>query len=180
MAWNAPVREWRNDGCLAIGERTIYFRVPGRNSENLFSISFTHGRAIIIITVTLNLLIVVWITSNVHFDNRPDQYYSLHINYRRLKYAQSATYHAEYLHVQVLINYANKYRHNHHHDYNYYDYHYCYYFDWKRSSRWLESLLEGLLFATDVSTTCAEAIFRVKMMVFFQSRYVTHGFKPLS
>ena len=34
--------------------------------------------------------------------------------------------------------------------------------DWKRSSRWVESW-EGLLFATDVSTTCAEANFRVKM-----------------
>ena len=33
------------------------------------------------------------------------------MNYRRLKYAQLATYHTEYLHVQVLINYANKYRH---------------------------------------------------------------------
>ena len=32
--------------------------------------------------------------------------------------------------------------------------------DWKRSSGWLESC-EGLLFATDVLTTCAEAIFRV-------------------
>ena len=55
---------------------------------------------------------MVWITSNVHFDNSPDQCCSLHINYRRLKYSQSATYHAEYLHVQVLINYANKYRHS--------------------------------------------------------------------
>ena len=33
--------------------------------------------------------------------------------------------------------------------------------DWKRSSGWLESW-EGLLLVTDVSTTCAEAIFRVK------------------
>jgi len=32
--------------------------------------------------------------------------------------------------------------------------------DWKRSARWLESW-EGLLFVTDVLTTCAEAIFRV-------------------
>ena len=35
------------------------------------------------------------------------------------------------------------------------------YRDWKRSSGWLESW-EGLLLVTDVSTTCAEAIFRVK------------------
>ena len=35
------------------------------------------------------------------------------------------------------------------------------YRDWKRSSGWLESW-EGLLFVTDVSTTCAEALFRVK------------------
>ena len=35
----------------------------------------------------------------------------------------------------------------------------------KRSSRWLESW-EGLLFVTDVSTTCAEAIFRVKWQSF--------------
>ena len=34
-------------------------------------------------------------------------------------------------------------------------------FDWKTSSEWLESW-EGLLLVTDVSTTCAEAIFRVK------------------
>ena len=33
--------------------------------------------------------------------------------------------------------------------------------DWKWSSEWLE-FWEGLLLATDVSTTCAEAIFRVK------------------
>ena len=33
--------------------------------------------------------------------------------------------------------------------------------NWKRSCRWLECW-EGLLFANDVSTTCAEAIFRVK------------------
>ena len=33
--------------------------------------------------------------------------------------------------------------------------------DWKRSSGWSESW-EGLLLAADVSTTCAEAIFRVK------------------
>ena len=33
--------------------------------------------------------------------------------------------------------------------------------NWKRSSGWLESW-EGLLLVTDVSTTCAEAIFRVK------------------
>ena len=33
--------------------------------------------------------------------------------------------------------------------------------DWKRSSGWLVSC-EGLLLVTDVSTTCAEAIFRVK------------------
>ena len=33
--------------------------------------------------------------------------------------------------------------------------------DWKRSSGWLESW-EGLLLVTDVSITCAEAIFRVK------------------
>ena len=69
--------------------------------REMFSIFFNRNG------VTLNLLIVVWITSNVHLDNRPDQCCSLHINYRRLKYAQSATYHAEYLHVQVLINYAN-------------------------------------------------------------------------
>ena len=35
------------------------------------------------------------------------------------------------------------------------------YLDWKRTSGWLESR-EGLLFATDVLTTCVEAIFRVK------------------
>ena len=35
------------------------------------------------------------------------------------------------------------------------------YLDWKRSSGWSESW-EGLLLVTDVSTTCAEAIFRVK------------------
>ena len=35
------------------------------------------------------------------------------------------------------------------------------YLDWKRSSGWLESW-EGLLLVTDVSTTCAEAIFRAK------------------
>ena len=35
------------------------------------------------------------------------------------------------------------------------------YLDWKRSSGWLESW-EGLLLVTDVSTTCAEAILRVK------------------
>ena len=34
------------------------------------------------------------------------------------------------------------------------------YLDWKRSSGWLE-FWEGLLFATDILTTCAEAIFRV-------------------
>ena len=61
--------------------------------------------------VTLNLLIVVLITGNIHLDNSPDQCHSLRMNYRRLKYAQLATYHTEYLHVQVLINYANKYRH---------------------------------------------------------------------
>ena len=33
--------------------------------------------------------------------------------------------------------------------------------DWKRTSGWLESW-ERLLFVTDVSTTCAEAIFTVK------------------
>ena len=33
--------------------------------------------------------------------------------------------------------------------------------DWKRSSGWLESW-EGLLLATDVSTTCVEAVFSVK------------------
>ena len=38
------------------------------------------------------------------------------------------------------------------------------YRDWKRSSGWLESW-EGLLLVTDVSTTCAEAIFRVKCQV---------------
>ena len=48
---------------------------------------------------------------NCGLDNKQDQCNSRRINYRRLKYAQSATYHAEYLHVQVLINYANKYRH---------------------------------------------------------------------
>ena len=35
------------------------------------------------------------------------------------------------------------------------------YLDWNRSSGWLESW-EGLLFANDFSTTCVEAIFRVK------------------
>ena len=35
--------------------------------------------------------------------------------------------------------------------------------DWKRSSGWLESW-EGLLLVTNVSTTCAEAIFRVKWL----------------
>ena len=59
----------------------------------------------------LNLLIVVLITGNVHLHNRPDQCNSLRINYRQLKYSQSATFHAEYLHIQVLSNYANKYRH---------------------------------------------------------------------
>ena len=48
---------------------------------------------------------------NCGLDKKQDQCNSLGINYRRLKYAQSATYHAEYLHVQVLINYANKYQH---------------------------------------------------------------------
>ena len=41
------------------------------------------------------------------------------------------------------------------------DQHIITYLDWKRSSGWLESW-EGLLLETDVSTTCAEAIFRVK------------------
>jgi len=59
------------------------------------------GAYFVIIGVTLNLLIVVLITSNIHLDNRPDQCNSLHINYRRLKYAQSATYHAEYSHASV-------------------------------------------------------------------------------
>ena len=39
--------------------------------------------------------------------------------------------------------------------------HYNWYLDWKRSFEWLESW-EGLLLVTDFSTTCAEAIFRVK------------------
>ena len=69
----------------------------------------------------------------------------------------------------------------------------------KRSSGWLESW-EGLLLMTDISTTCAEAIFRVRMASaqavktsvannspsqdsshpndLFQSRYVTTGFEP--
>ena len=81
------------------------------------------------------------------------------------------------------------------------------YLDWKRSSGWLESW-EGLLLVTDVSTTCSEAIFRVKCLLtlklasaqvvetsvtnnspyknsnhpddLFQSRHVTPGFKPFS
>ena len=40
--------------------------------------------------------------------------------------------------------------------------HFCY-FDWKRSSGWLESW-EGLLLVTDISTTCLEVIFRVKWL----------------
>ena len=61
--------------------------------------------------------------------------------------------------------------------------------DWKRSSGWLESW-EGLLFATDVSTTCAAVIFRVANNsrsqdsnhpdYLFQPRYVTPGFKTTS
>jgi len=39
------------------------------------------------------------------------------------------------------------------------------YLDWKRSSRWLESW-ERLLFVNDVSTTCAEAIFRVNNLIY--------------
>ena len=71
----------------------------------------SHGSKTLLAPCNVKSLIVVWITSHVHFDNSPDQCYSLHINYTGLKYSQSATYHAEYLHVQVLINYANKYRH---------------------------------------------------------------------
>ena len=43
------------------------------------------------------------------------------------------------------------------------------FFDWKRSSGWLESW-EGLLLVTGVLKTCAGAIFRVK----------SPGFKPFS
>ena len=57
------------------------------------------------------------------------------------------------------------------------------YLDWQ----WLSGLLaswEGLLLATDVSTTCAEAIFRVKWLdctqMIIQSRYIISGFKPFS
>ena len=60
------------------------------------------------------------------------------------------------------------------------------YLDCERSSGWLESP-EGLLFVSAISTTCAEAIFRVKTLKLasaldwlFQSRYVTPGFKPFS
>jgi len=59
-------------------------------------------------------------------------------------------------------------------------------FDGKRSSGCLQSR-EGLLLATDVSTTCAEAITNNRPSQDpnhpddpFQSRYVTPGFKPLS
>ena len=45
------------------------------------------------------------------------------------------------------------------------------YLDWKRSSGWLESW-EGLLLANDVSTTCTEAIFKVK------SQETEDGFPP--
>ena len=50
--------------------------------------------------------------------------------------------------------------------------------NWKWSSGWLESL-EGLLLATDVSTSCAEAISSY-FDDHFQSRYVTPGFKLFS
>ena len=38
------------------------------------------------------------------------------------------------------------------------------YLNWKRSSGWLESW-QGLLFVTDISTNCAETIFRVTVLV---------------
>ena len=66
------------------------------------------------------------------------------------------------------------------------DWNFAGYLDWKRSSGGLESS-EGLLFVSAISTTCAEAIFRVKTLKMasaldwlFQSRYVTPGFKPFS
>ena len=43
------------------------------------------------------------------------------------------------------------------------DWNFAGYLDWKRSSGWLESW-EGLLFMSNVLTTCAEAIFRVKTL----------------
>ena len=45
----------------------------------------------------------------------------------------------------------------------------CLYLAWKRSSGWLESW-EGLFLASDVSTTCAEVIFRAIALVSWKFR----------
>ena len=47
------------------------------------------------------------------------------------------------------------------------------YLEWKWSSGWLEPW-EGLLFVTDVSITCAEAIFRVKWSITWLWRWLPH------
>ena len=43
--------------------------------------------------------------------------------------------------------------------------------DWKRSSGWVESW-EGLLLVTDISTTCAEAIFRLCQFCLFRHSFI--------